>query len=402
MRTNSILRPATAVVLFAFALALPAGAYPRCGGAASPQPINVKSGEEVTLPVASVAGALDYEIQIASGWAVASGNTFLLRPQTTLQTVRSPDTAPQIKETFYGTRDIGGGAYVVVTARNGSNFLCSQDFLIHIEKDAPLTRDALRMVVPVAGFVRGAFNSLFKTRIVLQNPWTDTISGKLVFHRANTPGSASDPSLAYSLASKTMVTYEDVVTAIGATGLGTLDIVPDVTEFGNYPEPFVRADLISAGASGGEFTASLPVVTSSSNIDGVLFDTPQFLVETPHNKRINVGVRSLSAPVTIDGYVYGPDGAQRAHATRTYGADVYEQTPLSSWFSDVQQPGDTILFSIQRTGSFGWAAGSIVFLAETDNTTNDVSIVLPRQKVDTLNQPVIVCSVGSGCTALPQ
>lgn len=191
-----------------------------------------------------------------------------------------------------------------------------------------------------------------------------------------------------------------MVTALNASGLGSLDIVPNVTEFGNYPMPLVRADLISVGAGGGEFTSALPVITSGSGVDGVVYGTARFLVEAPHNKRINVGVRSLSSPVTVDAYVYGSDGTQRAHATRTYAADVYEQTPLSSWFNDAQLPGDTLYFSVNRTGSSGWVAGAIVFLAETDNTTNDANIVMPQQRVNSLQQPVVVCGEGSGCSSL--
>jgi len=40
-----------------------------------------------------------------------------------------------------------------------------------------------------------------------------------------------------------------------------------------------------------------------------------------------------------------------------------------------------------------------VFFAETDNTTNDVTIVSPTE-VQTLSQPAIVCAVGHGCSVL--
>jgi hypothetical protein len=66
--------------------------------------------------------------------------------------------------------------YVAVIAEvplgDGSRTSCEQDFLFHIQPDAALVRNATRIVVPVAGSVRGAFNSVFKTRLLLENRWT--------------------------------------------------------------------------------------------------------------------------------------------------------------------------------------------------------------------------------------
>ena len=82
--------------------------------------------------------------------------------------------------------------------------------------------------------------------------------------------------------------------------------------------------------------------------------------------------------------------------TRSHGASAHEATvrrrllrtaPLGSWFNDLQQPGDTILFLGRPTVSSVWTAGAIVFLVETD--TNDVTIVSPVE-LQTLTQPVVV------------
>jgi len=249
--------------------------------------------------------------------------------------------------------------------------------------------------------VRGAFNSVFKTRILLENRWdVGTVTGRIIFHRRDTAGSSSDPSITYSLDPHTLIVYDDIVAAMHLDGvIGSLDIVPDVYESGAYATPQVRADLISAGASGGEFSAPIPVVTSTSGYSGALLGTPQFLIEPPRNKRISVGIRSLADPVEITALLLAPDRTERARTTRQYAADLYEQTTLSSWFNDLQQPGDTILFFVRPSSNSIWTAGAIVFFAETDNTTNDVTIVSPTE-LQTLSQPAIVCASGYGCSML--
>jgi hypothetical protein len=210
----------------------------------------------------------------------------------------------------------------------------------------------------------------------------------------------SDPSLTYLLEPHTFVSYDDVVGAMHLDGVvGSLDIFPDAAPSGVYPLPQVRAELLSLGANGGEYSASIPVVTTNGGYDGALVGTPQFLIEPARNKRINVGVRSLTDPVEITAFLIAPDRSERARTTRSYAADFYEQTPLASWFNDQQQPGDRILFLIRPASGSLWTAGAIVFFAETDNTTNDVTIVSPTD-VQTLNQPVVACALGVGCSVM--
>ena len=379
---------------------LQAQPVPRCSG--TYQTLNVTSGQLVTLPVTAVDGATRYRVQMAREWSFSGPSRFLMQGTIVDQTF-NPDTP--IRETFYNTRgDFEQGVYVAVISEvphdDGSKTLCAQDFLVEVAADPAVPPlHVVRMVVPVAGSVHGAFNSVFKTRILLENRWQDeTLSGHLIFHRAGIPGTSSDPSLPYSVAPHAFVAFDDVVGAMHLDGvIGSVDIVPDVSSNGGYPAPQVRADLISLGANGGEFSASIPVVTPDSTYAGAGLGEPQFLIEPPRNKRINVGVRSLGKPVDVDAFLLAPDGTERARTTRSYAADVYEQTPLSSWFND-QQPGDTILFLPHTSESFV-GKGAIIFFAETDNTTNDVTIVTPSD-LQSLKQPVIVCASGPGCAVM--
>jgi hypothetical protein len=363
--------------------------------------LNASSGQEITIPAVQITGATRYRVQIASRWRGIDANRILIEGTIVDQTF--PPGLP-IRETFYNTHPgFAYEVYVVVIAEvphdDGSRTVCSQDFLVDIQPDASLSHNATRAVVPVAGSVRGAFNSVFKTRLLLENRWdVGTLTGRIIFHRRDSAGSSSDPSIAYSLEPHTFITYDDVVAALQLDGvIGSLDIVPDVFPSGAYATPQVRADLISIGANGGEYSASIPVVTSTSGYSGALVGTPRFLIEPPRNKRIAVAIRSLADPVEITAFLVAPDRTERARTTRQYAADFYEQTPLSSWFNDLQQPGDSILFLVRPFSSSAWAAGAIVILAETDNVTNDVTLVSPAE-VQTLTQPVVVCAMAYGCS----
>ena len=389
------------LLLSVLATSLQAQPVPRCFEGF--QLLKASSGQEITIPAAPVTGATRYRVQIASRWSIIDVNRFLIEGTIVDQTF-SP--GQPIRERLYSTHPgFADEVYVVVIAEvphdDGSRTFCSQDFLVDIEPDVPLGRNATRVVVPVAGSVRGAFNSVFKTRLVLENRWdVGTITGRIVFHPRDTAGSSSDPSIAYSLDPHTFVTYDDIVAAMQLDNvIGSLDIVPDAFESGAYALPQVRADLISIGAGGGEYSASIPVVTSTSGYTGALLGTPQFLVLPPRNNRISVGIRSLADPVEITAFLLAPDRTERARTTRQYAADFYEQTPLGSWFDDLQQPGDSILFVVRPESSSTWTAGAIVFLAETDNVTNDVTIVSPTE-LQTLSQPVVVCANGYGCSVL--
>jgi hypothetical protein len=372
---------------------------PRCSGGF--KLLNAMSGQELTLPVVPVTGAVRYRVQIASRWSIIDQNRFLIQGTIVDQTF-SPQTP--IRETLYTTRgDSSDELYIVASAEvlheDGSRFFCSQDFLVEIQPDPSLGRNATRLVVPVAGTVHGAFNSFFRTRILLGNRWSGAISGRIVFHRAGTPGTASDPAIKYNLDTHSFIAFDDIVGAMHLDGVGSLDIVPDVSVPGGYLLPQVRADLISVPAAGGEFSAAIPVVTSTSGYDGAFIGSPRFFIEPSHNKRISVSIRSLADPVDIEAFLLTPDRTERAHTTRSYTADTYDQSPLSSWFNDMQQPGDSIEFIIRPSSAFSWTAGAIIFFSETDNTTNDVTIVAPAIP-QSLNQPVVVCAFGSGCSVL--
>ena len=81
-------------------------------------------------------------------------------------------------------------------------------------------------VLPVAGSTPGAFDSYFRTGIQLSNPGPLPFSGRLVFHAAGAVSSPDDSfSLPFTVEPVSTFSTDDVVAAMGRTGIGTLDIV---------------------------------------------------------------------------------------------------------------------------------------------------------------------------------
>ena len=220
-------------------------------------------------------------------------------------------------------------------------------------------------VLPAAGAVQGT-TAFFRTALQLQNGTSSTITGKLVFHPAGQSASPSDPSLAFTLNSAQVLSYPDVITTMGSSGLGSLDVM---TNGGALP--FVSARVYSDGGSAGTsgFTEDglAPNDTLTPLTHGVLVIPPDLT-----NFRMNVGVRTLDAGVTLNIYTYRADGTFLHSRTGvTYPPNYFEQVAVSQ-FTGVASvpPGGWIYISVAPSPSSGTAFvyGSII-----DNRTSDSS-----------------------------
>lgn len=119
---------------------------------------------------------------------------------------------------------------------------------------------ALGSVLPVVGSVAGGFGANFKTSVQLLNPasFGDPLTGRLIFHRAGAVGSPGDPSLSYTLAPGVVVAYADVVSTMGQSGLGSIDVVAPP----GVPAPIILTRIYNdSGAAGtaGFFEDAVPL-----------------------------------------------------------------------------------------------------------------------------------------------
>lgn len=252
-------------------------------------------------------------------------------------------------------KDMSTGGSVTVGTSN--NYISgSQMALFGYNSDPVLVR-----VLPAAGAVAG-IGTFFRTSVQLYNASGATMTGKLVFHKAGQVGSDSDPSLAFTLTPRQTRTYPDVITAMGSSGLGSLDVF---TDGGAVPVVTARVFSDNAGATSGfteEALAPSEALQSVGNY-GVL-PLPADLT----NFRMNVGVRTLSDGVVLSITVYDAAGNQIRSRSLPFGPNWFEQQTASAFTDAAFLPAGGSIVVFPTAGS------AFVYGTITDNRTTDSSM----------------------------
>jgi plastocyanin len=250
-----------------------------------------------------------------------------------------------------------------VTATDASHCTGTQDFSVTIADDSP-AGDAV--VIPGVGSLPGSGGALFRTQLQLTNPTDSAIAGKIVFHTGGVSGTSGDPSMAYTLASWQTINFDDVLPAMGLSGLGSADLVPT-----SGPAPASNARIYNdAGAAGttGFSEPAFRAQDASQAGDSSVLILPSDAV----NYRFNLGVRSFSAGVSATFTVWDASGHLLATVPTTFGP---------SFFHLDSGPGFLGLPSFPNGGSLGVTItqGSAVFFGATvDNRTQDTSTQFTR------------------------
>jgi hypothetical protein len=224
--------------------------------------------------------------------------------------------------------------------------------------------------LPVVGSTAGGFGSNFKTSVQMINPSTTvTMSGRLIFHRAGTSGTLTDPSSTFSVSPGEVIVYPDVVAGMGQTGLGSIDIVSSAGA--QIPITLTRIynDAGTSGTAGFfEEVVSADVTGTGSHI--LTAGTQGFLVTPiePARTRLNIGVRSLASGVTLVARLETSTGQVIAGGQeRTYQPNWFEQVSAEVFFN-------TTIGANQKVRITVTAGNAIVYGATTDNVTNDPSV----------------------------
>jgi len=223
-------------------------------------------------------------------------------------------------------------------------------------------------VVPVVGSTPGASQAFFRTSVQLHNPGAAAVSGRLIYHPQGTSAGASDPSLFYALAPGETRSIPDLLPAMGLTGLGTLDVVPEV----GTAVPLIVVRVFNDGGALGTtgFTEELvlPADALGAGQRGVLIgpiDTALY--------RFNVGVRTLGAGAVLSIVVRNAAGTVTRTLTRTYAPNYFEQRDSGAFLEGaVLAANDTITVQVV-------SGSAIVYGATVDNRTNDPSLQLARR-----------------------
>lgn len=253
------------------------------------------------------------------------------------------------------TADFDGGAL------SASNTIARSGFRLN----AAAHTNAFRHVgvIPVAGSAAGAFGSFFRTEVTITNPSPFGMGVALVYHPAGRSAEEGDPRKNTLLVGNESRTYTDIVATLGATGLGSIDVL--TTGFTPVITTRVYNDAGTAGTSGftEDVITSYDAIKSGAYAD---FTIPADLT----NYRVNMGIRTLGESTTFVVTVYDATGALVGNTTeRTVAANYFEQIPLGAFLPGITPPaGGLARIHITSGGS------AVFYAATTDNRTNDGSL----------------------------
>jgi len=220
----------------------------------------------------------------------------------------------------------------------------------------------LRAVIPVAGSTTGAFGSNFRTSLQLSNRTARVQMGSLVFHPAGESASPSDPTLPYKLEAYQTISYEDVVAEMGASGLGTIDLV---VESGGVPALVARAydDQQEKGTAGTgiDLVATADALSKGDSTTLIVpYDLERF--------RFNIGVRTLNTGGLAHVRVIDASGTTQAEiGPLTFGPNFFVQKPAAELLGTTLHANDSIAITVDD-------GDLIIYGTLTDNTTNDPAI----------------------------
>jgi hypothetical protein len=216
------------------------------------------------------------------------------------------------------------------------------------------------------GSLAGAHGANFKTGLQATNPFIDTIIGRIVFHPLGQSAGPNDPSFNFSLDPGQLGSIDDIVAAMGLTGLWSADISMSA---GDLPPVIVTRIFNDGGAAGTTgFTESLIDPTkveggSGVSVTGILLTPPDLT-----KYRMNIGIRTIGGPVGISVQVKNENGDVVHTFQHDYAANTFFQLTTKDFLGGFDIDANQTLVITFSNG------GAIIYGATTDNVTNDPSI----------------------------
>jgi hypothetical protein len=224
------------------------------------------------------------------------------------------------------------------------------------------TPEVLEGVIPAVGSVAGANGSFFRTSLQIGCPNGGTCTGKIVYHPAGAAASPNDQAIPYTVSGTSTMSYSDIVSFMGKSGLGTMDVISN----DGFP-PLVTARVYNdAGANGTSgFTEEMIRATDVLHPgDGAVLITPPDLDAF----RMNIGVRTLSADAHVV-IVYG----SRFQISKDFPANTFNQYSLAAF-------GDTNAIANEQISLYVFSGDVAIYASTTDNKTNDSAIRVARRE----------------------
>jgi hypothetical protein len=299
----------------------------------------------------------NYEVQVSSDG---------FQHVTTLTNLPAGSTGVTVKQLTSSV--FSRYAYRIIGSKpsNPLDVPCSGTFTASSNSGLSLALRVNRIVIPVVGSTRGVNNANFKTSLRLGPPSTASV-GKIVFHPAGRAGSDEDPSIPYHIERGQTMEFDDIVAAIGQTGIGSLDILqtfPFVTDESSVPPVEARLFNEAGGVTYGAFESPVLPADAYKPIDWNIF--------VPSSRfRVNIGIRTLTA-AHVTFFLIAADGAITQKIV-DYAADFIFMDAADHFFGKPVNPGDSIVINVS-----GENVIAIPFHTFTDNSTNDPAIFNPQ------------------------
>jgi hypothetical protein len=243
------------------------------------------------------------------------------------------------------------------------------------------TASLKKAIVPLVGSTPGANGALFKTTLRIQA--LAGAHGRIVFHPLGTIARDSDPSIPYHFAENAGVVdyiqYDDVVAAMGQTGLGSLDIIPDAGSANIIPPVTTRIFNDTPGGTFGTDEQAIYPLNYFVELYGrppargvAVLNSITFVPPMSTQFRRNIGFRTLSNAI-FTAYIARKDGTIEPSVV---GAFPGEYSTMMSIEEFARQYMHTTIGPEDGLGIWAMRGKAILFYTYTDNGTNDPSLVI--------------------------
>lgn len=338
----------------------------------------VAPGQPYTITWSEVPGAVRYRLtETPVGYGTAQVAAFA-GDNLRLREFRPADGL-SVKLNHFAADDAYFG-YNIIALDGNDAVVCSTNFAVLVHPDATTKSIFHRLIVPVAGSAVTADGSKFHTSLRLTTRNNTTLTGRVVFHPQGAI-SENDPAIPYRLEGtfnslhSSSQSWDDVVATIGASGIGSLDIVPDDPDV-TAPEVEARAWNDKSGYRNG---GRIPVLPSSQLLAPSDDFIRHFVVANEEGKyRTSVGFRTYGLKtVAVRVYVDGHMLNEFVIPPNTHRQMTLEQL-ANGPVADGSLVTLTPLYPNNRFDS-----SLYIYYTLTDNSSNDPSVFLPGVNSDT-------------------
>ncbi|HEX7421236.1 MAG TPA: hypothetical protein VF505_15205 [Thermoanaerobaculia bacterium] len=313
-------------------------------------PLNVRfTDNPPTLVWDNVSGATSYEIQ-ESFDNITSRNYQTDSSPFVIQRRSSSD----VKVSYIVTAILPSS----ILSLDATSEACRESAVMTLKSDPVFRALTRKAVIPIAGSGPGANGGHFKTALTLSATGAGE-RGRVIFHPAGSAARPDDPSIPYVFNEGVgqELKFDDVVAAMGQSGVGSLDIVPD--EGASDVIPAVDARLYN-DTTAGTFGTSAPALPPFD-----FLQAPTLTISVPASDspfRVNAGLRTLTDTRAI-ALVYGTNGRLRTFRNLAWPADYTILGPIAQVIGVPVDPGESV--------SIFFEGAAIPFYTRTENRTND-------------------------------